>query len=302
MLSDVVANEVESIGAKSRQRSSSGNGRMYDPILGRFLGVDPIIQAADNSQSIDGYGYCLNNPLIYIDQSGYLYNPGFNLRMWQLIVSLWERTPQGERMDFTSDGVGGWQGVRSGSGFQGPDQPYMLGEVTVAAKAPEKNTSDHSGQRGNWFSNIDWSELVNQADDFFTVAAMSDAQLPVGDIVGLAAMGGARLGKIIFGAKALNPGINMTQKGLTHTLNRHTINNIVKWSNKSKFSNAIEIPNLIKQATKQPMIQLANGNYARIVDAGRIIGIDVKTGQATSIYTVITNTSGDLITAFPGMP
>ncbi len=80
MLSDVVANEVESIGAKSRQRSSSGNGRMGvypavsgNPVLGRFLGVDPIIQASDNSQSINGYGYCLNNPLKFTDPGGYNY-------------------------------------------------------------------------------------------------------------------------------------------------------------------------------------------------------------------------------------
>ncbi len=47
------------------------NGRMYDPILGRFLGVDPVIQTKDNSQSFNGYTYCLNNPLKYIDPTGY---------------------------------------------------------------------------------------------------------------------------------------------------------------------------------------------------------------------------------------
>ena len=36
---------------------------------------------------------------------------------------------------------GGGGGVQSGSGFQGPGLPYMLGEVTVAAKAPQKNTT-----------------------------------------------------------------------------------------------------------------------------------------------------------------
>jgi RHS repeat-associated protein len=46
------------------------NGRMYDPYLGRFLSVDPIISAADNSQNYNGYGYCLNNPLKYSDPSG----------------------------------------------------------------------------------------------------------------------------------------------------------------------------------------------------------------------------------------
>lgn len=47
------------------------NGRMYDPILGRFLGVDPVVQGFDNSQSFNGYSYCQNNPLVYIDPSGY---------------------------------------------------------------------------------------------------------------------------------------------------------------------------------------------------------------------------------------
>ncbi|TAL67817.1 MAG: RHS repeat-associated core domain-containing protein [Bacteroidetes bacterium] len=48
------------------------NGRMYDPYIGRFLGVDPFIQFPGNSQNFNGYGYCLNNPLKYTDPSGYL--------------------------------------------------------------------------------------------------------------------------------------------------------------------------------------------------------------------------------------
>jgi RHS repeat-associated protein len=49
------------------------NGRMYDPVLGRSPGVDPFIQNPDNSQGLNGYGYCLNNPLKYSDTSGYTY-------------------------------------------------------------------------------------------------------------------------------------------------------------------------------------------------------------------------------------
>jgi hypothetical protein len=45
---------------------------MYDPVVGRFLGVDPVIQAPEFSQSYNGYSYCLNNPLKYTDPSGYL--------------------------------------------------------------------------------------------------------------------------------------------------------------------------------------------------------------------------------------
>ncbi len=50
------------------------NGRVYDPILGRFLSPDNYIQDPFNSQSYNRYSYCLNNPLIYSDPSGEFWN------------------------------------------------------------------------------------------------------------------------------------------------------------------------------------------------------------------------------------
>ncbi|MFS1523915.1 RHS repeat-associated core domain-containing protein [Microbulbifer sp. 2304DJ12-6] len=47
------------------------NGRAYDYNLGRFLSVDPIIQAPGNSQSLNPYSYIMNNPLAGTDPSGY---------------------------------------------------------------------------------------------------------------------------------------------------------------------------------------------------------------------------------------
>ncbi len=43
------------------------NARMYDPVLGRFLEVDPYV--ADNtwSQDFNRYSYARNNPLVYTD-------------------------------------------------------------------------------------------------------------------------------------------------------------------------------------------------------------------------------------------
>ncbi|TDO28697.1 hypothetical protein BC659_0777 [Sediminibacterium goheungense] len=102
--------------------------------------------------------------------------------------------------------------------------------------------------------------------------------------------------------KLLGQPINITQKGLTHTLDRHTVNNLTKFAGKSKFANPSEVTTLIQQATHYPMVRQANGNFARTVDAGRNIGIDRATGQPTSIYTVITGSNGNLITAFPGTP
>jgi len=46
------------------------NGRMYDPVLGRFLSPDNYVQAADFSQSFNRYSYCINNPLKFTDPDG----------------------------------------------------------------------------------------------------------------------------------------------------------------------------------------------------------------------------------------
>jgi YD repeat protein len=46
------------------------NGRIYDPVLARFLSPDPYIQAPDFTQNYNRYAYCLNNPFKYTDPSG----------------------------------------------------------------------------------------------------------------------------------------------------------------------------------------------------------------------------------------
>ncbi|MES2693281.1 MAG: RHS repeat-associated core domain-containing protein [Verrucomicrobiota bacterium] len=47
------------------------NGRVYDPVLGRFLSADPVVQAPDNPQSYNRYAYVFNNPLSLTDPTGY---------------------------------------------------------------------------------------------------------------------------------------------------------------------------------------------------------------------------------------
>ena len=46
------------------------NGRLYDPLIARFLSPDNYVQAPDFSQAFNRYSYCLNNPLVYTDPSG----------------------------------------------------------------------------------------------------------------------------------------------------------------------------------------------------------------------------------------
>ena len=47
------------------------NGRVYDPWLGSFLSPDPIVQSPEYSQNYNKYSYAFNNPLKYIDPSGF---------------------------------------------------------------------------------------------------------------------------------------------------------------------------------------------------------------------------------------
>ena len=47
------------------------NGRMYDPAVGRFLSPD-IFADAGSTQGMNSYSYCLNNPLMYSDPSGWI--------------------------------------------------------------------------------------------------------------------------------------------------------------------------------------------------------------------------------------
>jgi RHS repeat-associated protein len=46
-------------------------GRIYDPTLARFLSADPFVQAPYFSEGLNRYSYVWNNPLRYIDPSGY---------------------------------------------------------------------------------------------------------------------------------------------------------------------------------------------------------------------------------------
>lgn len=46
------------------------NGRLYDPRLHRFLSPDNYVQDPFSSQNFNRFGYAMNNPLTYVDESG----------------------------------------------------------------------------------------------------------------------------------------------------------------------------------------------------------------------------------------
>ncbi|MBP6053893.1 MAG: RHS repeat-associated core domain-containing protein, partial [Pseudomonadales bacterium] len=48
------------------------NGRVYDPSLGRMLSPDPVTQSPENAQNYNRYAYVMNNPMRFVDPSGYV--------------------------------------------------------------------------------------------------------------------------------------------------------------------------------------------------------------------------------------
>ncbi len=51
------------------------NGRMYDPLVNRFLSPDPFTEAPHSLQGLNRYSYLMNNPMNGIDPTGYFIRP-----------------------------------------------------------------------------------------------------------------------------------------------------------------------------------------------------------------------------------
>ena len=83
------------------------NARMYDPVLGRFLEMDPYVQMPDYSQSFNRYTYAMNNPLIYTDPTGEIFGTIFGV-ISDLFDNIFVRTIKGNKWDWTQTKLG-WE-------------------------------------------------------------------------------------------------------------------------------------------------------------------------------------------------
>jgi len=83
------------------------NGRVYDPLTAQFYSPDPFIQSPDNWLNYNRYSYCLNNPTMFIDPTGYQsikqYEDG-NSSPW----SVFDQLAQMERRLGISNGSNGF--------------------------------------------------------------------------------------------------------------------------------------------------------------------------------------------------
>jgi len=104
------------------------NGRVYDPLTAMFFSPDPFIQSPDNWLNYNRYSYCLNNPTMFIDPTGYQqvkqYEDG-NSSPW----SVFDQLAQTERRLGISNGSIG--GSSFGRGFAG----YSYSDAYIEARS-----------------------------------------------------------------------------------------------------------------------------------------------------------------------
>lgn len=94
----------------------------------------------------------------------------------------------------------------------------------------------------------------------------------------------------------------LTVSAIAHILEKH-YQNIPLYSHAVKFTiSVVEIVGYIRDAYAIPTSPVPGcTNQQRVMDAGRVIGND-RTGKAVSIFTVVTDLGGKILTAFPGVP
>ena len=83
------------------------NGRVYDPVLGRFLSADPFIQFPESTQGLNRYTYAANNPLSFTYPSGYFIKRFFRWvgRTVKRVVKAIFRTPIGQAATTIAAGI-----------------------------------------------------------------------------------------------------------------------------------------------------------------------------------------------------
>ncbi len=116
--------------------------RWYDPAVGRFLQLDPWLGSIYQPLTLNGYGYCVNDPVQLVDPSGYI--PGVKYRSADEAAAKAIRDAGGFS-DAAKREVGGWI-------YRNPDGTYshdiIMGEKTSIPR--ERIPNPPPGAVGFW--------------------------------------------------------------------------------------------------------------------------------------------------------
>jgi RHS repeat-associated protein len=274
------------------------NGRVYDPVLGRFLSPDPIVQLPAFSQSWNRYSYVSNAPSSLTDPSGYVFECSgdcWNFDDFFFHDFFYHNDPRYDYVFFYDE-----------CDFTGcvPVDPFA-NEISQTETQGEIDL-DRCRRVGCDFDLRPYPSIDARTygfEVFIKIFSANSGNYGVHKVVSAAQRAARaivqRMRTPVSDAAAR--GINVTDRGLAHAIERHTIEG-ARNAGKSVFNTGEDVAALARDAGSVPRVQQAGGNFERVIDAGRTIGIDRLTGQPTSTYTVITNAADDLITTFPGRP
>jgi hypothetical protein len=160
-------------------------GRMYDPVLGRFLSPDPFVADVLDGQALNRYSYVLNNPMSKIDPSGFQVSSLYPVDTFdEECYSLWDLST-GQLVGSTCDlkpitrqsqGTGGQGTLAPSLGATTPPFTANPAPSGAANKSPAAHTgapssSDATGNGANRGSTrADGLELIHSFLDIVGMA------------------------------------------------------------------------------------------------------------------------------------
>ena len=178
------------------------NGRLYDPLVGRMLSPDIVIQDEQNSQAYNRYSYCFNNPLRFTDPSGYVVRGFYSFLNWSSTMYYDTRIFSNNGSSFNTDlSEGIYSPIYDVNGkFLGTTKEGFTGNVLVYSgndnidfsSLTEKEALEYSDMfkydevrsllTGNAKSNI-WTSVVSQMegskiyDEKFSLSSITDNKI-----------------------------------------------------------------------------------------------------------------------------
>ncbi|OGB30720.1 MAG: hypothetical protein A3F78_04265 [Burkholderiales bacterium RIFCSPLOWO2_12_FULL_61_40] len=116
------------------------NGRIFDPLMGRFMSADPFIQAPYNLKSFNRYSYVWNNPLKMWDPTGYnAYHDSYSGAGYGSTNT--ENSSDTSGVGGVSDGHGGQMGGNSGNRTEDVVRSYSAPPVVVGPPTEVANAT-----------------------------------------------------------------------------------------------------------------------------------------------------------------
>ncbi|MBI3565711.1 MAG: hypothetical protein HY079_10985 [Elusimicrobia bacterium] len=113
---------------------------------------------------------------------------------------------------------------------------------------------------------------------------------------GLAAAGGAAAPAA---EKAVRIHLHIGARARRHILSEH-FRSGTRAAGKSLFRDGEDLDALVALAAAAPAKRERNGRDKRVVDCGRAIGTDGRTGRPVRTLVVIAEPDGEVVTAYPG--